>query len=99
MVETERLLSYESLGNHENRRPPVFAGALGVVVMKEGQSRFAQLCNQIIGPLGQVSEGSRWAPMGGDPEAWYRQSYANHAGGAPQVKRMVLATRGLGLPR
>ncbi|HET6812278.1 MAG TPA: acyl-CoA dehydrogenase family protein [Acidimicrobiales bacterium] len=99
MVETERLLSYESLGNHENKRPPVFAGALGVVVMKEGQSRFAQLCNQIMGPLGQLGQGSRWAPMGGDPEAWYRQSYANHAGGAPQVKRMVLATRGLGLPR
>lgn len=99
MVETERLLSYEGLSNHEHRRPPVFAGALGVVVMKEGQSRFAQLCNQIMGPLGQLREGSRWAPMGGDPEAWYRQSYANHAGGAPQVKRMVLATRGLGLPR
>ena len=99
MVDTERLLAYESLGNFEQGRPPQFAGALGVVVMKEGQSRFAQLCNQIVGPLGQVKAGSRWAPMGGDPEAWYRQSYANHAGGASQVKRMVLATRGLGLPR
>lgn len=99
MVETEKLLAYESLGNAEARRPPAYAGALGVVVMKEGQPRFAQLCAQIVGPLAQLGAGSRWAPIGGDPEAWYRQSYANHAGGASQVKRMVLATRGLGLPR
>lgn len=99
MVETERLLAYEALGNAEARRPPPYAGALGVVVMKEGQPRFAQLIGQIVGPLAQLSSGSRWAPMGGDAEAWYRQSYANHAGGASQVKRMVLATRGLGLPR
>jgi len=42
---------------------------------------------------------SRWAPFEGGAEAWYRWSFANHAGGTSQVKRMVLATRGLGLPR
>jgi alkylation response protein AidB-like acyl-CoA dehydrogenase len=99
MVETERLLAYESLSNALSGRPPQFAGALGVVVMKENQPRFAQLCHQIAGPPGQLKTESRWAPVGADFEAWYRQSYANHAGGAPQVKRMVLATRGLGLPR
>ena len=49
-------------------------------------------------PLCQL-QGGRFAPMGGQTEAWYRQSYANHAGGTSQVKRMVLATRGMGLPR
>ena len=99
IVETERLLSYEALGNAVIGRPPAFGGALGVVVTKENLPRFAQLCNQIVGPLCQLKAGSRWAPLEGETEAWYRQSYANHAGGAPQVKRMVLATRGLGLPR
>jgi alkylation response protein AidB-like acyl-CoA dehydrogenase len=99
VVETERLLSYEALGNAVLGRPPAFGGALGVVVTKENLPRFAQLCNQIVGPLCQLKTGSRWAPLEGETEAWYRQSYANHAGGAPQVKRMVLATRGLGLPR
>lgn len=99
MVETERLLAYESLGDAVGRRAPAFAGALGQVVHKEHQPRFAQLIGQIVGPLGQLRTGSRWAPMNGDAEAWYRASYANHAGGTSQVKRMVLATRGLGLPR
>jgi alkylation response protein AidB-like acyl-CoA dehydrogenase len=99
MLETERLLAYEAVGNAVNKRPPAFGGALGVVVAKENQPRFAQICNQIVGPLCQLKSESSWAPIGGDTEAWYRQSYANHAGGAPQVKRMVLATRGLGLPR
>ena len=59
---------------------------------------FFELCQEIVGPLGQLKRG-RHAPLGGQVEAWYRQSFANHAGGTSQVKRMVLATRGLGLPR
>ncbi|GAA4232690.1 alkylation response protein AidB-like acyl-CoA dehydrogenase [Streptosporangium album] len=99
MVDTERLLAYEALGDARNHRQPAYAGALGIVVHKEHQPRFAQLINQIVGPLCQLTTGTRWAPINGDPEAWYRASYANHAGGTSQVKRMVLATRGLGLPR
>jgi alkylation response protein AidB-like acyl-CoA dehydrogenase len=99
IIEGERLLAYESVSNVMTGRPPMFGGALGVVVMKENQPLFAQICNQIVGPLAQLRTGSRWAPIDGNPEAWYRQSYANHAGGTSQVKRMVLATRGLGMPR
>ncbi|HEY6622429.1 MAG TPA: acyl-CoA dehydrogenase family protein [Acidimicrobiales bacterium] len=99
MIETERLLTYESLSNATNGRPPRFGGALGVVVSKEHKPLFGQIITQIVGPLAQLRQGSRWAPIDGGPEAWYRWSYANHAGGTSQVKRMVLATRGLGLPR
>ncbi len=99
MIETEKLLSYEALSNATNQRRPEFGGALGVVVSKENKPRFAQIINQIVGPLSQVRTESRWAPFDGGAEAWYRWSFANHAGGTSQVKRMVLATRGLGLPR
>jgi 3-oxocholest-4-en-26-oyl-CoA dehydrogenase alpha subunit len=99
MAESERLLSYEALGNSIHHRAPQFGGAMPVVVSKEIQPRFAQICTQIVGSLAQLAGSDPWSPLGGSPEAWYRQSFANHAGGTPQVKRMVLATRGLGLPR
>jgi alkylation response protein AidB-like acyl-CoA dehydrogenase len=99
IVEAERLLTYESLSNRAAGRRPAFAGALGTVVAKEAMPRFAEIYNEVLGTLGQLSRGSRWAPLDGWPEAWYRQSFRNHAGGTPQVKRMVLATRGLELPR
>jgi alkylation response protein AidB-like acyl-CoA dehydrogenase len=98
MVEQIKLLTYESVSNYNNQKPPQFGGALGVVVSKETRPLFFELCNQIVGPLCQL-QGGRFAPLGGQAEAWYRHSYANHAGGTSQVKRMVLATRGLGLPR
>jgi alkylation response protein AidB-like acyl-CoA dehydrogenase len=98
IAEQHKLLAYEGISNSARRRAPPFAGALPVVVTKEARPRFFEIVGQIIGPLCQLKP-SRWAPLHGEAEAWYRHSYANHAGGTPQVKRMVLATRGLDLPR
>ena len=42
------------------------------------------------------ASGRRWP---GEIDRIYRRSFGNHAGGTSQVKRMVVATRGLGLPR
>jgi alkylation response protein AidB-like acyl-CoA dehydrogenase len=99
LVEAERVLTYVAVGAAETNERPPFAGALNEVVSKEAEPKFAEVYNEILGSLGQLSTGAPWAPIGGMPEAWYRWSFANHAGGTPQVKRMVLATRGLGLPR
>jgi alkylation response protein AidB-like acyl-CoA dehydrogenase len=102
LVQAERLLTYESLSNLQSRRPPAFAGAIGTVVNKESMPRFAELTNLVLGPVGQLAAGSPWSPIdvaSGGPEAWFRTSIRNHAGGTSQVKRMVLATRGLGLAR
>lgn len=103
LVQDERLLTYESLSNTQSGRPPAFAGAIGAVVLKETMPRIAELANRICGPRGQIVADSPWAPIPDDPtggpEEWFRQSFANHGNGTLQVKRMVLATRGLGLPR
>ena len=98
MVETMKLLGWEGLSISERNEAPAFGGALGVVVFKETVPKFAQLCTEVIGPLSQL-KGGKWAPLAGNIEALFRHSFANHAGGTSQVKRMVLATRGLGLPR
>ena len=52
---------------------------------------------EILGPLGQIQTGE-WAPLAGEIDRLYRRSFANHAGGTSQVKRMVVATRGTRTP-
>jgi alkylation response protein AidB-like acyl-CoA dehydrogenase len=89
-VEIEKLLWYEgqcSYGFH-----------LHAAIFKEFQPEFAQTCMEILGPLGQIQRGE-WAPLAGEIDRIYRRSFGNHAGGTSQVKRMVVATRALGLPR
>jgi len=98
MLEAQKLLAWEGLSLAESGGRPVFAGAIGPVVHKEYQPRIAQICMEIVGPLGQIRSG-KWAPFAGEIENRFMRSFGNHAGGTPQVKRMVLATRGLGLPR
>ena len=89
-VEIEKLLSYEA--------QCAYGGHLHQAITKEFMPEFAQRCMEIVGPLGQV-QGGEWAPLAGEIERLYRQSFSNHAGGTSQVKRMVVATRALGLPR
>ena len=97
-LETLKMIALENLYRLEQGVQPEFAGSLGVVVFKEFWPRFCQTTMEILGPLGQIQSG-KWAPLAGEVEHLFRMSYSNHAGGTSQVKRMVMATRGLGLPR
>jgi len=99
LIQTQRLLAYEIIGDNANGRPTPWGGGVQQVAAKEYEPLFAQIYDRVLGPRSQLRPGSRHALLGGKPEAWYRQSFANHAGGTSQLKRMVLATRGLGLPR
>ena len=99
MTEISRVLSYEGLSNFLHRRIPRFGGALNTVVAKEMRPRFVQTISEIVGPLAQVRGDSPGSAMAGRPAEWFLRGINNHAGGTPQVKRMVMATRGLGLPR
>jgi len=89
-VEIEKMLQYEGAC--------AYGGHLHSAITKEFQPEFAQRCTEILGPLGQIQSGV-WAPLAGEIDRIYRRSFGNHAGGTSQVKRMVVATRSLGLPR
>jgi alkylation response protein AidB-like acyl-CoA dehydrogenase len=89
-VEIQRMLGYE--GNC------AYGSHLHQAITKELQPRFAQACMDILGPLAQI-QGGRWALLAGEIDRLYRRSFGNHAGGTSQLKRMVVATRVLGLPR
>ncbi|MFI5045745.1 MAG: acyl-CoA dehydrogenase family protein [Acidimicrobiia bacterium] len=75
-----------------------YGGHLHQAIGKEFQPEFGQRCMEILGPLG-IIQGGEWAPLAGEIDRIYRRSFGNHAGGTSQVKRMVVATRALGLPR
>ena len=89
-VEIEKVLRYEGTC--------AYSSHLHQAITKEFQPEFAQTCMEILGAAGQIQSGE-WAPLVGEIDRVYRRSFGNHAGGTSQVKRMVVATRDLGLAR
>jgi len=89
-VEINKMLEYEV--------PCEYGVHMHPAITKEFRPQFAQTCFEIIGALAQIQSGS-WAPLAGEIDRAYRQSFSNHSGGTSQIKRMTLATRVLGLPR
>jgi 3-oxocholest-4-en-26-oyl-CoA dehydrogenase alpha subunit len=98
LIEAQRVLAETALSDNVNGRRSD-AGAMYQVLAKEYIPRFAQLAYEVVGPLAQLSPQSPYAALAGQVQAWYLQAFGNHAAGTPQIKRMVLATRSLGLPR
>ncbi len=100
-VEAIKLQANEMYGNARSARPNRFGEAsmhMHQAVFKEFWPHLAQVCMEIVGPMAQI-QGGPWAQLNGDIEHYFRASFGNHAGGTSQLKRMVLATRGLNLPR
>ena len=97
-IEIQRALEYEGLWRFMARQPSKYGAFLPAAVNKEYAPVFVQQCMELLGPVGQIQSG-RWAPLAGAVDRMYRQAYGNHAGGTSQLKRMVIATRSLGLPR
>lgn len=99
-VEVIKLHAYEAfhdaLAPADAREPAL--GYFHQAHLKEFWPRLAQVCMEIVGPMAVIS-GGRWAQLQGRLEHYFRSSFANHAGGTSQVKRLMAATRGLGLPR
>jgi len=100
-AEGARMLWYENFGRFASKTPSPFGEAaanLDAAVYKEYWPALLQNLMEIVGPMAQI-QGGRWARLAGDVQYFYRASFGNHAGGTSQLKRMVLATRGLDLPR
>jgi alkylation response protein AidB-like acyl-CoA dehydrogenase len=97
-IDTLKMFEFENFWRATSGTPADYAGYLGQAFYKEFWPHFAQQCMEILGPLSIVYAG-KYAPLAGAVEQIYRTSFGNHAGGTSQVKRMVLATRALGLPR
>ena len=62
--------------------------------------RVANTGMQVLGLMGQLAEGSRWTLLRGKLRRLYLWSISETiGGGASEIQRNIIATRGLGLPR
>jgi len=100
-VEALKLHAYEAYG--AATAPGAVGGRAGrsfaaQAFHKEFWPRMAQTCMEIVGPMAQL-QGGRWSVLEGQVQQYFRASFGNHAGGTSQLKRMMLATRSLGMPR
>ena len=66
---------------------------------KTFSTRHAKVMMDILGSYGHLREGSKWAKLAGSIERRWQSARSLHAAGTIEIYKVVLAQRGLGLPR
>ena len=98
--EVGRLLAYRAASLIDKGLPFSIEAALCKLYNSELNKRIAALGMEIVGPYGGLVEGSNWVAMGGQAAWRYIRSLGNTLEmGSSEVDRIILAQRGLGLPR
>ena len=99
-VEVWRLVSWRTIwriGERERLGPLDYD--LTGFYHKACRTEFPQLMMGILGTYGQLRHGSKWAKLAGEIEYIWQLARSLHAGGTIEIYKIVLAQRGLGLPR
>jgi alkylation response protein AidB-like acyl-CoA dehydrogenase len=94
------LLGLKASSMSDLKKSTPYDGPVSHVFGSESRRDFFRVAMQILGPYGQLAEGSKYAPMHGvflreymDAPRW------TIVHGSSEIQRLVIATRGLGLPR
>ncbi len=66
---------------------------------KKVEPKLSRLLWELGGPLAQLKEGTRWAPMNGKLEYYSRNAFNIHGQGGISQTKNAIARRGLGMPR
>jgi len=94
-----RLLAYRVLWLQDTGRDISYEVSATRLSGSLFQQRVASTAMEILGPFGQLDQGSEWAP-GADFRREYLYSLAATIGaGTAEIQRNIIAIRGLGLPR
>ena len=102
LVETEvsSLLAYRIAWMVDNGLEPQQEASISKMFSSELLMRVANTGMQVLGLMGQLVEGSKWAPLRGKLRRLYLWSVSETiGGGTSEIQRNIIATRGLGLPR
>jgi alkylation response protein AidB-like acyl-CoA dehydrogenase len=101
-VETDvsRWLSYQVAWMQSRGVVPNAEASMSKMYGTELTQRVAATGMDILGMAGQLSQGSKWAPLEGYIQRTYLSSVsATIAAGTSEIQRDIIARRGLGLPR
>ena len=101
-VETEvsRWLSYKVAWMQSRDMVPNAEASMSKMYGTELTQRVARTGMEILGMSGQLSQGSKWAPLRGYIQRSYLTSTSSTiAAGTSEIQRNIIAQRGLGLPR
>lgn len=99
-IEVAQVLADRSRWLESNDLPMSYEPEMTKVVVSEVEQRLVNAGMQILGPRGQLQEGSKWAPLGGRIGWYFLHSFMTTIGaGTSEIGRNVIAQRGLGLPR
>ncbi len=101
-VETEvsRWMSYKVAWMQSRDMVPNAEASMSKMYGTELTQRVARTGMEILGMAGQLSQGSKWAPLQGHIQHSYLMSTSSTiAAGTSEIQRNIVAQRGLGLPR
>ena len=99
-TEVSSLLAYRIAWMVDSGLEPQQEASISKLFSTELLLRVANTGMQVLGLMGQLAEDSKWAPLRGKLRRLYLWSVSETiGGGASEIQRNIIATRGLGLPR
>ncbi|NVM26942.1 MAG: acyl-CoA dehydrogenase family protein [Desulfobacterales bacterium] len=95
-----RLLGYKAASMGDKGLTAIYEGSLSKVYVTETRQQLFSVAMQILGLYGQLSKGSKWAPLSGMiPREYLDSCRWNIVGGTSEIQRLIIALMGLELPR
>jgi hypothetical protein len=99
-IEVLHGLYWETAWMMDHGRVPDLEASVLKLYATELSRKFAAMSMDVLGSYGQLKRGSKWAPLTGRFCTGYLDSISGPIGaGTSEIQHMVIATRGLGLPR
>ncbi len=99
-IEVGRMLSYRVAWLQSKGLPLGYMPSMVKLYHSELSQRLVNMGTQVLGLYGSLHKGSKWAQLQGRITRNYLVTVANtFGGGTSEIQRLVIATKGLGLPR
>lgn len=99
-LEATQMFSYRTAWLVSNGEIPNYEASMLKMFGTEAHQRMSHLGTEILGLAAQLRQGENDAPADGEIEHEYRSMVMpTFGGGASELQRNIIATRGMGLPR